>query len=640
MPLHSLTGMENNRLRFSGLASGIDTGGMIKQLMRAERMKIDRVAQDRQVLEWRRDSYRNITNMLRGFQDKYFDLLRPATNFRSPSAFSSFKVNSSNEGAVSAVAGTGAQARTHKIEVHALASSAKIEGLSGIAGDVKGSGTISEFNFSGEKINVTLDGVTRTINLQDYSNIDVLREGINNALSEAFGAGKIEVLTSENSIEFSLLLNGSTFSISENSGSKGTLENLGFTQDDSKSNRLSMVAGLESIKNNFKSSINIDDAQENVSFTINGTVIDVGKTYEKANIRDIMNAINRSSAGVRIQYDSLNDKFTMTSTTQGATSSITYEDTHEENGLLKALGLVDGVYSQGTDAEFTLNDVEGMKRSSNDFVIEGVNFSLRELTTEPVLIDISNNIDAVVDNIKGFVNQYNELIDEINGVVSERRDRNYRPLTAEQKDVMTDDEIEKWEERARMGLLSNDSILSGIVNNMRRALFDRVEGTSINLFDIGISTGLYTERGKLNINETKLMDALNNNFDEVVKLFTQTSEHSQNDVIGDRDKQIERYNQSGLAQRLFDIMQTNIRTTRDTSGKKGALLERAGIVGDSTEFKNTIVNEITSKDSIIERMLDSMSKKEEAYYSRFTAMEKMLSQMESQSSWLMTQLGN
>ena len=123
-----------------------------------------------------------------------------------------------------------------------------------------------------------------------------------------------------------------------------------------------------------------------------------------------------------------------------------------------------------------------------------------------------------------------------------------------------------------------------------------------------------------------------NNFDEVVKLFTNKPEDSEINPVGDREKITQRYNESGLTQRIYDILQKNIRTSRDSSGRKGALLEKAGIVGDASEFNNLIVDEIKAKDSMIQKMLEMMYQKEEVYYRKFTAMEKMLSQMESQSA--------
>ena len=641
MPLYGVTSMENSRLRFSGLASGIDTDYMISQMMLIERMKVDKVEQDKQILEWRRDSYRDITNKLRGFSDEYFNLLKPDTNFRSSSALNLFNINSSNEGVATAVAGSGAENKTHTIEVQQLASGAKIEGTSNITRSIIGSEVVEDFGLIGRKLNVTLDGVTKTIDLQNYDDIDQMIEDINNSLSKAFGEGKIKVSNTDGKIEFDVLLNGSTLMLADGSIIAGDLGKLGFLPEDNTSNRISLLSGLESIKDSFGNGLDIDNPEENVVLTINNTVIDVGKSYKNATIRDVMNAINNSDAGVRIQYDSLKDKFTLTSTVEGAASSITFEDTAEENGLLNALGIVNGTYTGGKDAMFTLNGVEGMQRSSNEFTVDGVKFSLNGISElgEKVTIQVSNDINAVVDNIKGLVESYNKILDDINGLIYQKRDRDFRPLTKEQKDSMSEDEIKNWEEKAKAGLLNNDSILSGMLNEMRRALFDKVEGTSISIFDLGITTGAYYERGKLTLDETKLRTALTNNFDEVVKLFTNKPEDSEVNVIEDRTKISEKYNQSGLTQRLYDILQKNIRTARDSNGKKGALLEKAGIAGDASEFDNLIIDEIKQKDSMIERMLQLMYQKEESYYRKFTAMEKMLSQMESQSAWFMQQLG-
>lgn len=641
MNLYGITSMENNRLRFSGLASGIDTQYVISQMMLVERMKVDRVEQEKQILEWTRDNYRDITNKLRSFSDKYFNLLKPDTNFRSSSAFNLFDINSSNEEVVTAVAGSGAENKTYTIEVQQLASGAKIEGTSNITRSIIGSESIEDLGLNGKKINVTLDGVTKTIDLQNYDNINQMVENINNSLSNAFGDEKIKVSNTDGRIEFDVLLAGSTLMLADGSIIGGDLEKLGFLPEDNTSNRIPLLSGLESIKDNFKNSLTIDDPEENIVFTINNKVIDVGKSYKNATIKDVMNSINNSDAGVRIQYNSLKDKFTLTSAIEGVASSITFEDTAEENGILKALGIVDGTYSQGKDAEFTLNNVENMKRSSNEFTIDGVRFSLNGISEPGVAttIQVSNDINAVVDNVKGLVENYNEILDEINGLIHQKRDRDYKPLTNEQKDTMSEDEIKKWEEKAKAGLLNNDKILSGMLNEMRKALFDKVEGTSINIFDVGITTGAYYERGKLILDETKLRTALTNNFDEVVKLFTNKPENSETNAIESREKIVERYNQSGLTQRIHDILQENIRTTRDSNDKKGILLEKAGIAGDASEFNNLIVEQIKQKESSIERMLQLMHQKEESYYRKFTAMEKMLSQMESQSAWFMQQLG-
>ncbi len=830
MSINNISNMMNSRLRLTGFSSGLDTDSIISKLMDIEKTKIHKVQRAKQLLEWKRDGYRDITSKLRSFSDEYFNVLKPATNFRSSSSFASFNVTSGSETVVTAKANADATSKTHSIIVSALATSAKVAGTSGLADSVKGSNTISSLNLEGKQLDFTLDGVTKTINLHNYSSVADLETNIETALADVFGSGKIDVLTTGDQLEFKMMLGGSTLSVKDstnsfigslgysagqknyiegsnvntnyssytngsfkltlgsgtaqninitdasdindltskiqsaidanaelggkikvtNNGSKlsfqtvsgeavklnsgdtnnvldklgfangatvtGTSSNLidlsgneqgksfiinvngvdktiqidqdysdlndmaayikaqiggtvnvakdsasnrlvfstsgndkiifnkgpedgllklGFAATDNKSSAISLNSSLDSIKTNFINDLNVSDPNANVTFAINGQTIDVGKTYANATLSDVMNAINNSNAGVKMSYDSLTDKFSLESKTQGATSTIALTDS--SSGLLKSMGVLDGTYTQGTDAEFTLDGVSGMKRSSNEFTIDGVTYSLKGLSADAVNINVEGDIDAVINNIKGFVSKYNELLDTINGKLSEKKDRSYTPLVDEEKDAMSDDEVKKWEDKAKSGILSNDSILSNVVNNMRRALYDKVEGVDLSLYDIGISTGLYQDRGKLIIDETKLKDALNNNYNKVVKLFTNESQYSYSQSLDDSEKRATRYSESGLAQRLFDIMQDNIRTTRNSNGQKGILLEKAGYIGDGSEYTNLIAKEIDTKDSLIDTLVNKMMDKEEWYYSRFSIMESALSDMQSQSSWLSSQ---
>jgi len=616
-------------IRISGFYSGFDVDQIVSDLMKVERMKVDKVYRQKQLLEWKRDSYRDITSALMSFRDQYFDILKPATNFRSSSAFAKFKIQSSDDSVVTVTANAEAVSKTHSITVHSLASAAKIVGDDKIVDAVKGSNAADLSALEGKSISVNLDGVTKTLELGSYTKIEDLEADLEQKLTEAFGLGKFDVVTEDGKVEVKLLLNGSTFTLSGNG-----LEALGFASVDNTSNKLSLNSSLDSLKNIFKNKLNISDPGEIVTFTINGKTIDVKKTYEQATIKDIMNAINSSDAGVKITYDSLKNQFLMESTTIGAASSITYTDS--SSGLLKALGIVDGEYKQGTDAEFTLDGVEGMKRSSNTFTIDGVTYTLKGTSTSPVTISLEQNIDAVVENIKEFVNKYNELLDKINGKLYEKYDRNYQPLTDDEKDEMSEKEIEKWEEKAKTGLLAGDSILSKIVSSMRTALYEKVEGVSMSLYEMGITTGSYTDKGKLKIDESKLRKALTENFEQVVNFFTKEAEYSYTESLEDSAKRTVRYKQSGIAQRLYDIIQDNIRTTRDSKGKKGILLERAGYTNDASDFNNYIVEQIKNKQSEIDALEKKMTALEAAYYMKFTSMEKYLGQMESQMSSILS----
>lgn len=837
---NNISSMLNSKLRFSGLSSGLDTDTIIQQLMNIEKMKVNKVRQDRTLLEWKRDDYRSIINSLRSFQDEFFNSIKSSTNFRSASAFASFDTTSDNPSIATVTAGAGATPTTHSLYVNQLATAAKVTSTTAISGTAIGSMDISDFSLQGKQINITLDGVKKTINLEDYAGIGDLQTKLQSAIDAAFGktgggASKLEVLTSGNKIEFKAGLDGSTFDISEpinnfisalgfandqqnyiagkditvtdntdlngkfkikldgtekeitlsglssasslddvktamqnaidsdfgagnvivslngskleilsqngqpivlsssttnnilnklgfstgasvtatsfaninfsgnekgktfalkingteklielsgdhadinslqadiqsqlggtnvsvnvsgnklvfasSDGSKiifkqgpvDALSKLGFASTDNTSNKISLSASLDSIESQFTTPVDFD-AAANVQFSINGTVINLNKTFAQASINDVISAINGSNAGVEMKYDSLNDKFTLTSKKTGASESITITDTDPTDGLLKSLGIEQANVQAGKDAIFKLDGIENMQRSSNEFSISGVNYVLKSDASPAteVKITVNTNADNLVEKIKNFVGKYNEVIDKINGELSEKRERDYTPLTDEQKESMKDEDIKKWEEKARSGLLKNDDLLGSVVSNMRRALSDMVSGVSTSLSKIGITTGTYEMKGKLIIDETKLKAAIKDNVDGVVQLFTQDSQYSYNDGLSDSAKRKSRYQEVGLANRLYDILQDNIRTIRDDGGKKGALLEKAGIAGDITEFDNIMNDSMKVKDKLINNLLDKMINKENDLYRKFTAMEKALSEMNSQSSWLSQQFG-
>lgn len=627
---NGISNILNSQLRLSGLSSGLDTDTVIKQMMRIEQMKVDKVKQDKQLLEWKRNDYREITSLLRTFKDEYFDILKPSTNFKSSTAFASYSIASSNSTIATATAGVGAISKSHSLTVKQLATATKIESTSKVTGTVSGSLDITDFALEGKQIGITLDGVSKTISLENYTDISDLETKLEAAISKAFGTGKLDIVTTGNKIGLESLLAGSTFSISGAS-------DLGFDTTDNTSNRLSLRSGLNSIEGYFSTSVDFD-AASNVEFVINGVDINLNKTFEDASINDVISAVNSSTAGVELRYDSLNDKFSLVSKATGIAEDITFTDTDPENGLLKALGIDGGTKTAGQDSIFDLDGVLNMQRSSNNFTVEGVAYTLKGADPgSTVNIEINQDVDSLVDKIKGFVGKYNELISKLNSEVTEKKDRDYLPLTDEQKESMEEKDIETWEGKAKAGMLYGDSIISSITESMRSALTSSIKGVTTSLYKIGITTGSYEMKGQLLINEDKLRAAIKNDVDSVANLFTQESQYSYEEAINDSAKRTTRYQESGLAQRLYDVIQDNIRVTRDSKGNKGKLLEKAGITGDVTEFNNIMNKSIQEKDTLIDKLLDKLVSKENSLYAKFTAMEKALNQLNSQSSWLSQQ---
>lgn len=488
---------------------------------------------------------------------------------------------------------------------------------------------------------VTIDGVTKSITLEEknYTKNELL-SAIQSRLNTEFGANKAMVSMDEATQKLRFESISQTDTITAAKKENGGLDSLGYA-DANKTNKVDLNAKLSEIATFFKSDIIPADGDidtYDIEFTINGKEFSFNSSQT---LNEIISVVNGDSeAGVTMSYDQLNNKFIVQSKAMGIASKVQINDSAGNGNLMEALGLA-GANEAGTDASMTFDDGSGpqtISRASNNFSINGIEFSLKSNVTDPIEVKISGDPTKTLELVKGFVSKYNELIDKINTELSEKRYSDYFPLTEEYKAEMNESDIKLWEEKAKSGMLRNDSILSGFVSKMRDMLYKDVDGVSKKLYSIGISTGTWDQKGKLVIDETKLKEAITNSPDEVISLFTKesTTAYSPNMSAGDRSI---RDNENGIANRLYDVMQDYIRTTRNSSGQKGLLLEKAGIIGDITENTNLISKEIESKDLIISTLLDKLIDKESQYYARFTAMETALSQMNSQISWLTQQMG-
>jgi len=525
----------SNKMRFTGLSgSGFDTDQIVSELMRAERVPLDRLYQKRQLAEWRRDAYRDVTNLLRGFKDQFFNALKPASNMMSASLYRKFSAQSSNA-AVSATANADAFTGTYNIVVTQIATASEIT-------------SSAEVSKAGDKIKVS-----------------------------------------------------------------DTLETLG---------------------SKLETELNFD-ADGKVSFKINNIDFTFAKTDT---LSTVLQRISASNAGVTARYDELTDKVRIISKQTGADVDINVEDV--TGNFASAFKLSDlSSKIQGKNAIFSI-DGSSQERSTNTFTINGITYNLRAATDlAGATVTVSQDIDGVFESIKTFVDKYNEIIKALNEKLSEKYDRNYPPLTDEQKSHMKEEDIKKWEERARTGLLRNDSMLQNIVLRMRTAMYENIKDVSASLSSIGIKTGNYLEKGKLVIDEAKLKEAIANNPDAVMQVFSKKSEITSNiNITSEQRKQ--RYEESGIAVRLFDIIEDNIRTIRDSSGKKGLLLEKAGIPGDLSDINNTIYQEIKGYNRQIDNMKDRLASKENDYYKKFARLERILSDMMAQGNYFISQMNS
>ncbi|RIX47303.1 flagellar cap protein FliD [Paenibacillus nanensis] len=354
---------------------------------------------------------------------------------------------------------------------------------------------------------------------------------------------------------------------------------------------------------------------DNIVVKINGVEIKAAKT---GTLSDLAAAINAKSSTAKASalYDAASGKFSITATKTGVTDPGTNTGLNIE-GFSTDIGAasefiksVDDT-NKGKNAEITVNGIN-YKQSSNRFSINGFDFTVKAKTTTAngASITAVQDTNKIMETIKSFVNDYNSLISTIGKELSEAKYRTYAPLSADEKKEMSDKEIELWEEKARSGTLRNDSTLSKFVNELRSTTLSLVKGIKLpdgTSVSIGITTGSYTEKGKLVLDETKLRSALESNPEEVTALFSGST---------------------GVFSKMRDSAMTALTSLQERAGTSLTSSDPS-----SSFMENSLLsNQIRQMKSREDLLLDRLKRQEDQYYKQFTAMETAINKYNSQAS--------
>lgn len=326
------------------------------------------------------------------------------------------------------------------------------------------------------------------------------------------------------------------------------------------------------------------------------------------------------NTGVTAVYDTASGKMSFTNRETGEKNITLSGD------LLTSLGMT--TVNKGMDAVVEINGLT-TKQSSNNFTINGVNISLKGATPagETSQIQVSQDVDKMVETIKSFVESYNATIATLNQKTSEERFRKFLPLSAEQKADMKEDEIKLWETKAKSGMLRNDSIIDKSLSDMRSAMITDVvlpDGSKVNMTQIGITTGKYSENGKLVLDETKLRAALDTDPEKVTALFGQTDNSTKTDFTS----------KDGLFNRLKKIDNVAL----------ASMYEKAGTSQVSSDLTTAFMvssqmgDQLRDFETKIADLNKRLTMKETQYYKQFTAMETAMNKYNSTSSSLTSML--
>ncbi len=273
----------------------------------------------------------------------------------------------------------------------------------------------------------------------------------------------------------------------------------------------------------------------------------------------------------------------------------------------------------GSDAMIELNGAI-FTSSSNSFSVNGLTIEAQAVTTEAISITTAVDTQGIYDKIKDFLTEYNSVINEITKLYNADSAGDYEPLTDEEKDAMSDTQIEKWEDKIKDALLRRDSSLGAIMNAMTGAMSQSIEinGQKLSLGNFGISTlGFLNapkneqyafhidgdeDDTKTSGNEDKLMKAIQEDPDQILEFMKK------------------------LTSNLYTAIDSKMKSTELSSAYK--------VYNDKEMDK-----ELTSIERLIKEWEEKVQKEEDYYYNKFSDMEVALSKLQSQTNSIAGLLG-
>ena len=515
-------------IRMSGLASGMDTESIVKELMTAQRTRATKIENNITKLEWKQEKWKSLNSKIYSFYTGSLSKVRMQGSFMTK------KASSSNESKVEVSANSSVPEGSHSIKVKAVASAQFVTGV-------------------------------KPPELTGNANNDTKLSALN----------------------------------------------------------LKPLAGA---------SITIDGGKQTKVLEITADTT----------IGDVVNAMQE--AGLNASYDTAQQRFFISSKSSGIDNAFSIKSTDSAKPVdLTRLGLSDITFTKDTvngtadvtvtngvsviepkDAIVIYNGAE-IKSASNSITANGLNITVKNITTgldnsdpnddETINISITRDTQAVYDMIKDFVKSYNEVLKELNTAYNAGTAKGYDPLTEDQKKAMSEDDIEKWESKIKDSLLRRDGMAASVINSMRAITATKINhgGKNYSLASFGIRSVDYTEKGILHIDGDKDDSLVNSEKDELMKALSENPE---------------------AVMKVFNEFSSKLYSTM-TDQMKSTPISSALTFYNDKEIKDTVEDYQAS----LKYQEERLTKLENRYYKQFTAMEKMMSQLNSQSSYLSSLLG-
>ena len=623
-------------VRMTGLVSGLDTESLVKQLSDAYQIKVDDAKKKQTKAEWKKEAWAALNTKLLNF---YKGAL---STFKSVGTYNSKSVVGSLSG-VKIMAGSNAVNGNHKAQVKSTASAQMWTGhkindktytATSYEGTTDTSKKLSElYDQNGYSIQNALNGSKLTVKDSDGTEHDVtvsldsdttvedLLKNINGQLKNtnltaSFENGALK-FTNAADKEISITVDseahakalglawndgkGSTIGPANDTGEGTSITGSAFAYEKKETADASVTGSSKLVDLGIK---------EGTTIKVNGTEIVVDKTTTLSSL-----AASMEKAGINASYDAEQGRFYLSSKSTGTANTFTVEADNDET--LEKLGLNLKAGDEGridaTDATIVYNGVK-YTQSNNTFNINGLTFEVSAVGEEQSF-SVEADVQGIYDKVKNFVKEYNSLIEEMNKLYNADSSRGYEPLTSEEKDAMTEEDIKNWEDKIKGSLLRRDSTISSLLSTMRTMLSKSVEVTNadgttsrFSLSSFGVVTGSWSERGQLHINGNEedpeyggyadqLMAAISANPDAVAQTF------------------------SSIGNEIYSYMQKAMKSS-DTSSAM-TFYDDKTMDGDIKEYKDEV-----------KAMQQKLSDEEEKYYKQFSAMETAMAKLQSQQTYI------
>ena len=631
-------------MRMTGLVSGMDTESMVKELVSASSEKVNKIKQKKQDVEWKKEIWSGLNTKIYNFYKSQLSAFKSVSNYKAK------KATASDETKVTVKAGAGATNGTHSVSIEQTASSAyltgdniKIKGNSytryndaGLATKFADMTDASGQNLSlaGQKISIS-DGTntveyelggTGTNGVASLSELNekLAKEENFKGLSASIKDGKLTFTNTTAKTADDGSKSGTTYTVKADAlGIDGTV---GYDKDAAAGNTVS-AAFTAKVADNFTSA-DISGTTKLADLGIKvGTTFSVnGKDFvvdDKSTINDFTTAV--SKMGVSASFDASHGRFYLNASKTGAAND--FNLTSSDSSALEALGL--GSKAEKVDARDAIIYYNNVKYTSgsNTLTVNCLTITAKAKTDSVVNVEVAADVDSAYNTIKNFVKSYNELIDEMNKYYNEK-DAGYDALTDDEREKLSDTQIEKWEEKAKQGLLRRDSTLQTLLSGMRTTLNQGVQVTmedgstkTMTLASLGIVTGDYTENGKLHILGDEDDDQYSSETNTLKNLLESGSDIV-GQVIGGST------NTSGVGTQMYDYL-------------RKSMTRIEGVRSTQTFYNDkTLDSEIDDYDDDIDKWDEKLQNLEDKYYDQFSKMESAMAKLQSQQSYLSSLFGS